>query len=556
MSNNRATLSQKELSALRRGKHLANKRIPTRLKKSFQSNALRQNGGPLGNTVKVAKQHKQKATEFTPYSSFAGTHSNLKATLSNAKMGPVGSKELKQTKAYLAQTPQVFPLTASNPKVRVAFANPANKIPRAVVVERTKRFFHSFAPIAEILKEKFGIQYTADESRNKQLFESYLPLEAFDNSDFDERTPEEWLKLGYDGKAFKYVPGLSLRTHSDGAKSWDACKVLDHKNYRYKIVFDSGNNAESWVPRINLMFDAEDPRIFAERVGAAYRTRKQAESLLRYNLYIDSMPTDEISPLEKYRIDIINDLSMNLNYLAENKDVLDIRGNISNIENHYFRTMNKIVFDLNLKDPNQQELFQHLNISSLSDKEEVVPKSGLISVPEYDFEGTFAEYRKNTFLAEDQIITALHQVAFDSRSIIKKCRIFSIPILKPLMLDDFDSLQQSQIESVETTLNETWLSQIKDSIVKSLQKVTVSWLNIKEKNRDLYNYGKLKKFMTNVRFKMEDALKDLMEASLLEYTKYIEDKCDFKVEIHSTSNVKLLTNKKKAPLFKDRKSVV
>lgn len=47
-----------------------------------------------------------------------------------------------------------------------------------------------------------------------------------------------------------------------------------------------------WVPRIQLLFCAEDPRVFTQRVVQANALRKNTEALLLYNLYIDCMPTE------------------------------------------------------------------------------------------------------------------------------------------------------------------------------------------------------------------------------------------------------------------------
>ena len=43
------------------------------------------------------------------------------------------------------------------------------------------------------------------------IFPSFLPLETFDNTDFDCRTPEEWLALGEESDdTRKPVPGKAL----------------------------------------------------------------------------------------------------------------------------------------------------------------------------------------------------------------------------------------------------------------------------------------------------------------------------------------------------------
>jgi len=52
-------------------------------------------------------------------------------------------------------------------------------------------------------------------------FPPYLPLEVFDNSEYDCRLPEEWLALGWvvAEHVRKPVPGLALLPASDEHKS-------------------------------------------------------------------------------------------------------------------------------------------------------------------------------------------------------------------------------------------------------------------------------------------------------------------------------------------------
>ena len=57
--------------------------------------------------------------------------------------------------------------------------------------------------------------------------------------------------------------------------------------------------SQFWIPRIQLMFKAEDPRIFAERIAEAYKNRELCEAELRYHLYIDCMPMDGIGELDQ-----------------------------------------------------------------------------------------------------------------------------------------------------------------------------------------------------------------------------------------------------------------
>lgn len=52
----------------------------------------------------------------------------------------------------------------------------------------------------------------------------------------------------------------------------------------------AGPSCQYRVPRLRLLFCAENPRGFAQRIVAADRLRKKTEALLLYNLYIDCMP--------------------------------------------------------------------------------------------------------------------------------------------------------------------------------------------------------------------------------------------------------------------------
>lgn len=75
------------------------------------------------------------------------------------------------------------------PKVLVPFATAPGRLPRQVVVERTEKLYQAFT--IEALLDEIGIEW-----RNpKQAPGSWLPLEAFDNADFESRLPDEWMEI-------------------------------------------------------------------------------------------------------------------------------------------------------------------------------------------------------------------------------------------------------------------------------------------------------------------------------------------------------------------------
>jgi dynein heavy chain len=66
-----------------------------------------------------------------------------------------------------------------------------------------------------------------------------------------------------------------------------------------------------WVPRLQLMFVAEDPRVFANRIESAHRERKRTENYLRYQFYVDAMPYEGVGELEQQSLKRMLDWTKN-----------------------------------------------------------------------------------------------------------------------------------------------------------------------------------------------------------------------------------------------------
>ena len=65
------------------------------------------------------------------------------------------------------------------------------------------------------------------------------------------------------------------------------------RSKRYEGYWEH-TNQRTKLPRIKIIFDAEDPRHFVKRFKHAYTTRIYADSLIKYNYYVENMPTHEI----------------------------------------------------------------------------------------------------------------------------------------------------------------------------------------------------------------------------------------------------------------------
>jgi dynein heavy chain len=94
------------------------------------------------------------------------------------------------------------------------------KPPRKVVIDRQRKLFASL-DIEELLME-LGIDY-----RNPQPNQAdWLPLEPFDDQEYDCRLPSEWLELGLDDDGnFQPIPAQGLCRNEDGTAEWKAALI-------------------------------------------------------------------------------------------------------------------------------------------------------------------------------------------------------------------------------------------------------------------------------------------------------------------------------------------
>jgi dynein heavy chain len=89
-------------------------------------------------------------------------------------------------------------------------------------------------------------------------------------------------------------------------QEWVACTVLSlvpemaEDGFFFVQIEDSPLKEKRH--RLQICFDAEDPRIFARRVKAAQTAAGNAETMIRYNLYVDCMPMDDVGSLNSEQI--------------------------------------------------------------------------------------------------------------------------------------------------------------------------------------------------------------------------------------------------------------
>lgn len=120
--------------------------------------------------------------------------------------------------------------------------------------------------------------------------------------------------------------------------SYDA----DSDMWRAQMV---GKDTEEFdIPRIYIYFQNENPTNYINKIKNAFQQRIYADSLIRYNFYINNMPKHDLNHLDEPQTARIETLVKNTEKMRKE----DLTPYIDAVNDDYERTMNKIIFDTHL----------------------------------------------------------------------------------------------------------------------------------------------------------------------------------------------------------------
>ncbi|KAM6325251.1 LOW QUALITY PROTEIN: dynein axonemal heavy chain 1 [Podargus strigoides] len=468
-----------------------------------------------------------------------------------------------------------FPIQSFKPKVQIAFQRLPGQCPWKIEIERRRRLYLTF-DIAQLLASK-GIDsnqliprhHDPDnmptiEEKKDPVFPIYLPLKIFDNDEYDCRTPEEWILLGLEPGSHdrKPVPGKALLPtddvlgHEDPKNQkliyrWIDVGVLDydketelylvHKTDKNGLVRDEEGrpilnggitpegvsrrppllSCQYWVPRVCLLFLAEDPQVFAQRVISAHSLRKKTQALLLYHLYVDCMPTDGLNSISEKSLQRMKLLAMYTPKMKQEKRVLDRMCCLEKeVRLDYERTMNRISFDRVVT--SKPEAFSYV---TLPDKEEKkVPEKGLIWIPDYPFAEQQADFNRISHLTRPEVILLLTQVQ-DECNKAATMSLFNSTLAKHVCLEEFEQIQTQTFTQVQEFLKDTWISAITTAVKSNLRDAGKDWYNLEQSQWEVYQMSKLHKLMKRIRFILQDSLRSLVQHSLISFTQLLLDAC-------------------------------
>ena len=280
-----------------------------------------------------------------------------------AMQGPDASKYVHQTSISSSWEPKIKALETSvvageaiandgltrttEPKLQVPFLTEPGQPPRQVVLERERRFYLEQNLEELILAEGIDFSAVGDPSAERYPSTMELPLALFDDTEFDCRTPEEWVGLGKAEDRGVPCKCLFPKGGEGGGSEWVQARVTEYdEEAEAFLVVKAETDAEKWAPRLEICFTGESPFELAKRLGNAFERRYEAEQTLRYNLYVDCMPTEDIAPLDQGQLSrmLANAMSTKSLRRADEKDI-DIAPLLHEVNLDFMRTQSMFVLD-------------------------------------------------------------------------------------------------------------------------------------------------------------------------------------------------------------------
>jgi dynein heavy chain len=488
-----------------------------------------------------------------------GSTSNLQNTSKARGLGKGGSasnlifkKGKKSLLSFNDEEEKGSDENGLEPKVFIPYETAPGHTPRKVAIRRLKAEYlsQSISTILEnagIVKAMYGNNSnnksnnyhrggsTKDEGTKQQQQQQTLssamiglPLSVFDDATYEMYDIEKWVQYQSPARAV-FVP----KNARDGNNSveinnqtqWKPCRVvsvvqpdaenkLPTSSLQVKYDDESDDAPVANLDRLQICFDAEDPSLFAQRVVKAYRSRRLAEAVIKYNLYVDCMPSEELGQLDAEQISRVLARAMSTKEMQRND--FDTSTLLNEINVDFARTMNKIIFDANLSTQSNREMYNQLSMNEIVKDTPPVPQKGVVDVATYDLEQRFKVFVFHSFLVQPEVCYVLERNQSQCNQMLG-FRLINTTNKRTLTKEEYMSLQKRVLTTAKKQICDDWPSGIISAIKNGLAGVGKGHFDISMNKEDMYRFSKLRKLLHRINLTMEDTLRILTRQSLENY---------------------------------------
>lgn len=356
-----------------------------------------------------------------------------------------------------------------------------------------------------------------------RLDQSKVPLELFDNSDFEKYGPEEWLEHCKTGRS---------RLYMDGEWTWAACDVLAYepKKMQYEIVFRC-NGKSKWVKRLNLMFDTESETMFMERLRQTSEMREMAKAMVRLEYFASRQNAEEIAPLSEPVWEQMYHLAtarleqrqqeIELPYTYEQTKLDLTRSLIEDVDLMYVSTMQKIILrEICKSDSGMQQRMQELKLPPFPTKP-AAPRFGKLQLPNgaTSYEESHKIISKAHWSGTSGMASTVSWLEDTWRDEFAKALLVDPSLADPACkevfeLSDFIERQIDHCSWIATKLQRSWWQGVANSMLDNL----ASDYNFYENDLEVIRNSDTAKVLLRFQIQMAFQLQDIALRSLTEWS--------------------------------------
>lgn len=464
-------------------------------------------------------------------------------------------------KQFSTRVPISFPIQTIKPKVQLLLRAGPGDIPREVEVERRLRQYSKkslFQMLTAAGLEMWSLlpahvvhQHLTRAERQISFTSEFcrFPLDWFDDFDFDCMRPNDWLDLGilrderHPIPAEAFLPNqFTLPAEKDQQHSETFTKVMRNNLYKWVkvsvqsydpvkmrwLVTDLESARSFRIPRIFLMFLAEDPANFVQRILDARRRRVNADRQMKLELIVDSMILTGVPEPTDVQLRQIFALSVRPTDLRNVRVTAAMEELELEVRLDYQRTQAGIELRENLRLDAGEYTFLELPDEEppFVGRRFVMPQSERIA----SFADAFEWLRINSVYCLPEVINAMDSVIVQC-ALVSEMNFFTTQFSKTASLEDFRNAQEQTSTNVVLYIKGYWIENLSGVICMCLRSIGKGWFDIRTKDWGIYLYSKMSRIMELIKYQMQMALRRLVEGSIRLWMHLLCRPCDCLVHV-------------------------
>lgn len=238
------------------------------------------------------------------------------------------------------------------------------------------------------------------------------------------------------------------------------------------------NNQEKTVTRLSLLFYAEDPELFRERVELCKLRLKHVDQELRFTDLVDSIPPDAVSILSKERREMFSSKSWTFIYNKFNQkstgfDPDKVSDSLKKLNQvvmeEYIRQMKKCIVLKEMQDPANFVKFTKLKVPIRVNKK-TNPYFGVVRCPKYEFDAYQNEILRLHWCSKPEValmtnVLATKCIEFQQHRFMQTNK----KVLKlPQELDKLKAMQDSHHQAIKQNIKLQWREYLLGEMNKAL----------------------------------------------------------------------------------------